>query len=122
MGVHIVRQIDILPGGNSLITSLNKSIDSDFRVSCKGGEKTVKRVKSACILQTLIFSQKDDCALSRDMQLKTNRDEVAHYKEAMEKNRIRYQIAEETEQSDGSVLVKVKKQYNGKTDVSEYFN
>ena len=40
----------------------------------------------------------------------------------MDRSRTRYQITEETEQSDGSVLVRVRKQYNDKADVSEYFN
>lgn len=40
----------------------------------------------------------------------------------MDRSRTRYQITEETEQNDGSVLVRVRKQYNDKADVSEYFN
>jgi hypothetical protein len=74
----------------------------------------MKRVKAACILQTLVFAQKDDCGL--------NHDEVSRYKATMDRSRTRYQITEETEQSDGSVLVRVRKQYNDKADVSEYFN
>ena len=82
----------------------------------------MKRVKAACILQTLIFSQKDDCGMTREQQLKFNHEEVARYKVIMDRSRIRYQITEETEQSNGSVLVRVRKQYNDKADVSEYFN
>ena len=40
----------------------------------------------------------------------------------MDRSRTRYQITEETEQADSSVLVRVRKQYNDKADVSEYFN
>ena len=82
----------------------------------------MKRVKAACILQTLIFSQKDDCGMTREQQLKFNHEEVARYKATMDRSRIRYQITEEAEQVDGSVLVRVRKQYNDKADVSEYFN
>ena len=82
----------------------------------------MKRVKAACILQTLIFSQKDDCCMTREQQLKFNHEEVARYKAMMDRRRILYQITEETEQSNGSVLVRVRKQYNDKADVSEYFN
>ena len=82
----------------------------------------MKRVKAACILQTLVFSQKDDCGLTREQQLKINRSEVNHYKATMDRNRTRYQIVEKTEQADGSVLVRVRKQYNDTVDVSEYFN
>ena len=82
----------------------------------------MKRVKAACILQTLVFAQKDDCGLTREQQLKVNHDEVSRYKAMMDRSRTRYQITEETEQADGSVLVRVRKQYNDKADVSEYFN
>ena len=82
----------------------------------------MKRVKAACILQTLVFAQKEDCGLTREQQLTVNHDEVTRYKATMDRSRIRYQVTEETEQSDGSVLVRVKKQYNERADVSEYFN
>lgn len=82
----------------------------------------MKRVKAACILQTLVFAQKDDCGLSKELQNKYNREEVEKYKMSLEKAKIRYQISEETEQADGSVLVRVKKQYNDKAEVSDYFD
>ena len=76
----------------------------------------MKRVKAACILQTLVFSQKDDCGLTHEQQLKANHGEVNRYKATMDRSRIRYQITKETEQADGSVLVRVRKQYNDKAD------
>lgn len=82
----------------------------------------MKRVKSACILQTLVFSQKDDIGLSRETILKLNRDELEKYKKTMERTRTRYQILDETEEADGSLVIHVRKQYNDKADVSEYFN
>lgn len=84
--------------------------------------KAMKRIKAACILQTLVFAQKDDCGMTREQQLKVNHSEVTRYKATMDRSHIRYQIAEETERADGSVLVRVRKQYNDKADVSEYFN
>ncbi len=81
----------------------------------------MKRVKAACVLQTLIFAQKDDCGLTREQQYKVNCEEVERYKAAMDRARTRYQITEQTEQPDGSVLVRVRKQYNDRADVSEYF-
>lgn len=60
--------------------------------------------------------------MTLEQQRKLNCDEVSRYKEMMDRSRTRYQITEETEQSDGSVLVRVRKQYNDKADVSEYFN
>lgn len=81
----------------------------------------MKRVKAACILQTLIFAQKDDCGLTIEQQRRLNHEEIERYKATMERSRIRYQIVEETEQEDGSIVVHVRKQYNDRADVSEYF-
>lgn len=81
----------------------------------------MKRVKSACILQTLVFMQKEELGLSRERALALNKDEVIAYKAALEKARTKYQVLEESEQSDGSVIVRVRKQYNGTTPTGEYF-
>ena len=81
----------------------------------------MKRVKAACILQTLVFMQKEDCGLSRNTILEANRREVASYKKTLERTGTRYQIVSEEEQENGSILVRVRKQYNDKADVAEYF-
>ena len=78
----------------------------------------MKRVKAACILQTQVFQQKEDFGLSRDAIAAMNREEVQRYKHNLE--RTRYQITGEEEQEDGSILVRVRKQYNDRTDV--YFS
>ena len=82
----------------------------------------MKRVQAACILQTLVFQQKDDTYLSKEKKTALNKEEVEKYKASLEKNKTRYQIVEETQQSDGAIIVRVRKQYNDKTDVAEYFN
>ena len=51
-----------------------------------------------------------------------HKEEVEKYKASLEKNKTRFQVVEETEQPDGAILVRVRKQYNDKTDVAEYFN
>ena len=81
----------------------------------------MKRVKAACIFQTLVFQQKEDCGLSRDAILSLNQEEVRRYKHSLERTHTRYQITGEEEREDGSILVHVRKQYNEKADVSEYF-
>ena len=81
----------------------------------------MKRVKAACILQTLVFMQKEDCGLSKTSILETNRREVEHYKQTMDRTHTRYQIVSQEEQEDGSIIVRVRKQYNDKADVAEYF-
>ncbi len=81
----------------------------------------MKRVKAACILQTLVFSQKPDMGYSKERALKLNREEFEHYKATLNRSKTRYVIVDEAEQEDGSLMVHVKKQYNEKADVSEYF-
>lgn len=82
----------------------------------------MKRVKAACILQTLVFAQKDEKLYDKEHMLKVNREEVDRYKASLERARTRYQIVDEVEQEDGSILMHVRKQYNEKADVSEYFS
>lgn len=81
----------------------------------------MKRVKAACILQTLVFSQKEDCGLSKEAILDTNRREFENYKKTLERTHTRYQIVGQEQLENGSILVRVRKQYNDKADVSEYF-
>ncbi len=82
----------------------------------------MRRVRAACILQTLVFSQKPELYLSKEEALKINRLEFEHYKTTLERNMTKYVIVDEAEENDGSIVVHVKKQYNEKADVSEYFN
>ena len=70
----------------------------------------MKRVKAACLLQTLHFQLKED--IDHDLAVKAVQDEVAHYKAQLERNRTAFRIDEETVQPDGSILVKIRKQYN----------
>lgn len=82
----------------------------------------MKRVKAACILQTLVFSQKPELGYSKERMLKINHEEIEHYKATLERSRTKYRIVDTTECDDGSIIVHVKKQYNDKADVSEYFD
>lgn len=81
----------------------------------------MKRVKAACIYQTLVFSQKDDQGFTPEQMLQMNRDEIRRYRASLDQTRTRYQITDQAEQADGSIIVHVRKQYNDKADVSEYF-
>lgn len=82
----------------------------------------MKRVQSACIFQTLIFAQKEDAGYTREQMVSLNREEIARYRAAMDRAHTRYQITEETELPDGSIRLCIRKQYNDRADVSEYFN
>ncbi len=77
----------------------------------------MKRIKAACICQTLHFMLKEDAP--RAYALQQVKSEVEHYKRGLERNGTQYKILEETEQADGSILVKVIKQYNA-SPVGDY--
>ena len=70
----------------------------------------MKRIKEACICQTLHFMLKE--VVGHDYAVKIVRDEIEKYKASLERSRTQYKILEETEQPDGSVIIKIKKQYN----------
>ena len=82
----------------------------------------MKRVQAACILQTLVFQQKDELGFSKDQKIALNKEEVEKYKVSLVKNKTRFRITEETVREDGSILIRVRKQYNDKIDIAEYFN
>lgn len=70
----------------------------------------MRRVKYACLEQTLHFSLRD--ALTPEETNRLVRAEYDQYKADLERKRIPYKIVSETVQPDGSIIVKVKKQYN----------
>ncbi len=70
----------------------------------------MKRVKAACICQTLHFMLKDD--LGHDYAVKLVNEEVAKYKADLVRNRTKYRLVSEETQPDGSVMIKIIKQYN----------
>jgi len=77
----------------------------------------MKRIKAACICQTLHFMLKED--VDHDLAVKQVTSEVNHYKQGLDRNGIRYRILEESSQPDGSMIVKIIKQYNT-SPVGEY--
>ena len=79
----------------------------------------MKRVKAACLLQTLHFQLKED--IDPALAVKAVQDEVAHYKVQLERNRTAFKIDEETVQPDGSIIIKIRKQYNA-VKTGEYLN
>ncbi len=72
--------------------------------------RTMKRIKAACICQTLHFMLKEDIA--HEQAVKLVQEELAQYRRTLERNRTQYKIIEEQTQPDGSILIKVIKQYN----------
>lgn len=79
----------------------------------------MKRIQAACICQTLHFMLKED--LGHDDAAKLVQEEVAHYKKTLERNRTQYKILDEAEQPDGSVIIRIIKQYNS-SPVGQYLD
>ena len=79
----------------------------------------MKRVKAACICQTLHFMLKED--VEHDDAVKQAEQELENYKKNLERNHIQYKITEQTNQPDGSIIIKVIKQYNS-SPVGDYLD
>lgn len=77
----------------------------------------MKRIKAACICQTLHFLLKED--VGHDYAVKLVNEEVEHYKQTLQQHRTQYKILEETTQPDGSIVMKIVKQYN-QSPVGDY--
>ena len=69
-----------------------------------------KRIKAACITQTLHFLLKED--VGHDYAVKLVKEEVQKYKDKLEKNQVQYKILSEITQEDDSIILEIKKQYN----------
>lgn len=70
----------------------------------------MKRVKAACITQTLHFLLKE--VVGQEYAKKLVTEEVKKYKDSLDKNKTQYKILSEETQADGSVIIEIKKQYN----------
>lgn len=70
----------------------------------------MKRIQAACICQTLHFMLKEDA--EHDWAVRQVAQKVEDYKRRLERNRTQYRITEQTTQPDGSIVLKVIKQYN----------
>jgi hypothetical protein len=84
-----------------------------FKIKLKLKERKgifMKRVKAACIIQTLHFLLKEDA--THDYAIQLVQAEVAKYKRQLDKSQTKYRILSETTQPDGSIIIEIKKQYN----------
>lgn len=71
-------------------------------------EKEVRRITSACLLQTIKFESTNDVSPKQEFEM---------YCDRMNRRRIKYAIEGTEEKPDGTLYVKIKKQYNTyKTD------
>lgn len=68
----------------------------------------MKRITSACLEQTIRFDTYNDAKPQEDLN---------RFLELMDRKNTKYQVVDQVENSDGSIIIKIKKQYNAyKTD------
>lgn len=79
----------------------------------------MKRIKAACLLQTLHFGLKED--LEHETAVRAVQEEVRAYKMRLDNRHVNYKIDEESVQPDGSVIIRIRKQYNT-NPVGEYLS
>ena len=70
----------------------------------------MKRIKSACLEQTIQFVSNDGVSPAEARGAVEH--EVAQYKLGLDRRSIKYKVEEETSQPDGSLTLKIKRQYN----------
>ena len=70
----------------------------------------MKRIQSACLIQTLHFQLKE--GVPREQAVADVREEYAQYKARLERSHTRYRIMREEPQDDGSIVIEIRKQYN----------
>lgn len=79
----------------------------------------MKRIKAACLCQTLHFRPREELPYNEAVQLTDV--EVEAYQKALERSRTKYRILEQIRQPDGSIILKILKQYN-QSPVGDYLN
>ena len=79
----------------------------------------MKRIQSACLNQTIHFLMKEE--MEHELAVSEVRAEYEQYRKTLDKKRVKYQIVEELPQPDGSLVIRIKKQYNN-YDVGDYLN
>ena len=79
----------------------------------------MKRIKAACLEQTVHFMLKEE--LGHAAAAHAVREEFAHYKTTLERNRTKYKIVKEETLPDDSILIRIKKQYNS-CEVGDYLD
>ncbi|MDO4546800.1 MAG: hypothetical protein Q4D04_01740 [Clostridia bacterium] len=79
----------------------------------------MKRIRYACLEQTIHFMLKEE--LPRADAVNLVNEECDRYMQQLDRSKTKYKIISKQTQEDGSILLSVKKQYNGH-DVGQYFD
>ena len=77
----------------------------------------MKRIQYACLNQTIHFKLKD--GIEQGSAVREVQSEYENYKRTLERNNTKYRIISEDRQTDGSIIIQIKKQVND-YDVGKY--
>lgn len=80
----------------------------------------MKRIKAACITQTIHFINKD--ANGSDYSKRKVQEEIKRYKYRMDRENTRYKIISEEVQKDGSVIMEIIKECGNRTSAGSYLD
>ncbi len=69
----------------------------------------MKRIKNACLYQTVAFSVRDDMPASTAERI--NREEYDHYRAQLDKKHVSYAITDERVLPDGTLEIRIRRQY-----------
>lgn len=79
----------------------------------------MKRIQAACIEQIIHFQLKED--VEHDTAVRLVQEEYASYKGRLERTGTRYRLVAEETLPDGSIQIRIKKQYNT-SPVGDFLN
>jgi len=79
----------------------------------------MKRVKAACITQTVHFTNKDE---NTRYSKKKVQEEIKRYKLRMNREKTRYKIISEEVQEDGSVVMEIVRECGNRTPIGNYLD
>jgi len=78
----------------------------------------MKRIKAACITQTIHFINKD---VSRsEYSKKKVQEEIKRYKYRMDRERTKYKVISEEVQKDGTVIMEIVREYGNNKPTGHY--
>lgn len=85
----------------------------------EGEVARMKRIKAACITQTLCFFNHDK--ETTEYAKRAIVQEYEKYKSQLERSGTKYKILSETTNEDGSIVIEIKKRYNS-APIGEYLD
>ena len=91
------------------IGEIEQKSDIMYASTHKEARKNMKRIQAACLHQTIHFQLKED--VEHDEAVRMVQEEYEHYKKQLEHRHIRHKILGEQVQPDGSILIRIAKQY-----------